>query len=117
MKKEILRVPKNMFPLDYISMFGDRTANSWIFIDNSIYEKMVSSHGCIVDTSSCDAEHFHLIWEATEVFPRTEVYGKRPPSPDYGWGEFELIIADDIAFDLWTADPDEIFFLSMVEEG
>lgn len=113
MKKEITLVPKDKCPLDFIAKMGERTANAWIFLDASAYNKLLISDGCEVCTRKDDEGRILLKWEATDEYPRAEVL-LNIPTPT-GWGQIVYIEAENIAFTFAMADPKEIFFLKMAE--
>jgi len=113
MKKEISYVPKNVCPLDFLAQLGERTADAWIFFDESVYDNLLNSSGVIVSFRDFESRERHLLWEETEEYPKTEVFLLIPE--EGGWGRVKSISAIDIAFDCWRPDPKEIFFLKMEE--
>lgn len=113
MKPEIKLVPKDKCPLDVLAEMGERTKRAWIFLDASAYNKLLEGEGCQVYTRDGDEDRILLRWEATDEYPKTEVL-LEIPTPT-GWGEVISIEAEDIAFTLALADPEDIIFLKMAE--
>lgn len=113
MKKEVILVPKDKCPLDVLAEMGERTENAWIFLDASAYNKLAESEGCTAYRRKNDNERIRLKWEATDEYPATEVLLEIPTS--LGWGKIIMIEAEDIAFTVSMADPEDIFFLKMAE--
>lgn len=113
MKKEVILVPKDKCPLDVLAEMGERTENAWIFLDATAYNKLLESDGCEAYSRENDNERIMLKWEATEDYPATAVLLEIPTT--YGWGKIISIEAEDIAFTLCMADPEDLFFLKMAE--
>ena len=108
MKKEVILIPKDKCPLDYIAEMGERTKNAWIYIHENIYDKLIKSDGV---SAEYEKTYFELTWEETEEYPKTEIL------VNYGveWYSVCNISAEDIAFKDKVDDPEEIFFLKMDE--
>lgn len=113
MKKEVILVPKDKCPLDVLAEMGERTKNSWIFLDTSALQKLLLSDGCKPWYRKHDTLTATLKWEATDEYPETSVL-MEVPTPR-GWGKILSIKAEDIAFTISTDDPEDIFFLKMAE--
>ena len=113
MKKEVILVPKDKCPLDVLAEMGEITEKAWIFLDASAYNKLLESDGCKVYGSEKDDGKIMLKWEATDEYPKTEVLMQIPTT--YGWGKIVSIEAEDIAFGVSMADPEDLFFLKMAE--
>ena len=109
MKKEIIKVPKDKCPLDVLAELGERTRNSWIFLDHSSLRKLK-------DTADWIQPHLHtrsngLHWNATKDYPSTTIEVEN--RVDRIWLFVRYIKAEDIAFQTPPQDPDELFFLKM----
>ena len=94
MKPEDLFVPADKCPLDFLAEMGERIKNSWIFVDQTVVNKLKESEG-VTDKRHGLMGHC-LTWEATEDYPETKVvydvfYGT-------GWYVILEIEADDIAY-------------------
>lgn len=113
MKKEIIFVPKDKCPLDVIAEMGERTKESWIFLNFNAVEKLQHSDGV-----SCEEGRKQgtlvLTWKATEAYPETrivvDICGLNTE-----WKPIISISASDIPFTLMPVDPEDIFFLKMAE--
>ena len=114
MKREVL-VPKDKCPLDMLAAMGERIRNSWIFIHENAYERLLKSDGAKV--SGGDSVNHNkttcIMWEATEEYPVTVVFCE-VPEPN-GWGKITAIEAEDIAYGNCPIDPEEVLFLKMAE--
>ena len=112
MKTEDLFVPTDKCPLDFLAEMGERIANAWIFVDDSVIENLKNSDGV---THERGDNCFFLSWEATEEYPKTEVIYR---DFEYtGWHYIIVIEADDIAFKKLdeNKEPEYIFRLKMAE--
>ena len=107
MKKEVILVPKDKCPLDVLSEMGERTKNSWIFIHEDVVIKLVT----MADYETEEKEYQELLWDETEEYPATTI------DFEIGgiWHRVYRIIAEDIAFECESPDPEEIIFLKMAE--
>ena len=116
MKKEVIIVPKDKCPLNLLAEMGESIRNSWIFLHENAYERLVNSEGAKasgVDTLNRN-KTICLIWEATEEYPKTVVFCEVPPAK--GWGKISGIEAEDISYSMICPnDPEDIFFLKMEE--
>ena len=115
MKKEVILVPKDKCPLDVLAEMGNYIRNSWIFIHENAYQKLLKSEGArFSDCNRMNAAQITLIvFEATENYPKTSVFCEKPDAE--GWGKITHIEAEDISYGFSPNDPEDIFFLRMEE--
>ena len=115
MKKEVILVPKDKCPLDVLAEMGESIRNSWIFIHENAYERLLKSDGAKV--SGGDSVNRNkttcIIWEATDEYPETVIFCEVPEL--HGWGKITAITADDIAYCIAPVNPEDIIFLKMEE--
>ena len=114
MKREVL-VPKDKCPLNMLAAMGECIRNSWIFLHENAYERLLKSEGAKPSGGDCVSKNKEtcIMWEATEEYPKTVVFCE-VPQPN-GWGKITSITADDIAYGNCPIDPEEVLFLKMVE--
>lgn len=105
MKKEVTIVPKGKTPLDTLEELGTRTAKAWIFIHSTDAHKLIHT-GCGYE-QYCNS--FKLRWSETKRSIQI--------SEDIGtWCRvLEFEASDEIKFNGYVGDPEEIFFLKMEE--
>jgi len=91
---------------------GKQTDDAWIFLHCNALEKLRHSEGvcCKEGLPGTDV----LTWAATEKYPATMVVVD-VKSLNAEWKPITAICASDIAFNLMSEDPEEIFFLKMEE--
>lgn len=115
LKAEVIKVPKDMCPLDKLSEMGECIRNSWIFIHRNAYERLLRSEGA--KPSGGDSVNRNkttcIMWEATKEYPCTVIYCEIPE--ENGWGRINAIAASDIAYGGCPVDPKAVFFLKMAE--
>lgn len=104
MKKEVILVPKDKYPLDVLAEMGERTKDSWIFLHDNVVSELHKTADYIEE-----GEYQELVWSAPDKYPATildiEIVGT--------WHKVYRILADDIAFIYEPKDPEDIFFLKM----
>lgn len=115
MKRDITEVPKDTCPLDKLAEMKGSIRNSWIFLHENAYERLLKSDGAKV--SGGDTVNHNkttsIIWEATDKYPKTVVFCEVPESN--GWGKITAIEAEDIEYGNAPVDPKAVFFLKMAE--
>ena len=113
MKKEVILVPKDKCPLNLLAEMGESIRNSWIFLHENAYERLMRSEG--VMPSGGDSVNRNkttcFMWEAIPC--STVVYCEVPEKN--GWGKVVAISSADIAYSSCPIDPKNIFFLKMAE--
>ena len=115
MKAEVILVPKDKCPLDKLAEMGESIRNSWIFLHENAYERLLKSEGAKPSGGDCVNRNKTtcIMWEATEKFPCTVLYCEVPEKN--GWGRINAIAASDIAYGGCPVDPKAVFFLKMAE--
>lgn len=115
MKVDVTKVTTGMCPLNKLAEMGESIRNSWIFLHENAYERLMQSGGAKV--SGGDSVNHNkttcIKWEATDNYPETVVFCEVPEH--HGWGKITAITADDIAYSNAPVNPEEIFFLKMAE--
>lgn len=111
MKKEVITVPKDKCPLDVLAEMGEQIKDAWIFLHRNAFEKLKNSDG-VSGEEERKLGLYVLTWEATEKYSETRLI------TDLGglsadWTIILSISASDIAFNILSEDPEEIFFLKM----
>lgn len=107
MKKEIILVPKDKYPLEILSEWEERTANAWIFLHKNLVQKF---------KDSCDKWEFvrlyfiELNWNATENFPATFLSIKGLDT----WLSLHCIKMNN-KLEYSCSDSEEILFFQMEE--
>ena len=113
LKAEVIKVPKDKCPLDKLAEMGESIRNSWIFLHENAYERLLKSEGA--KPSGGDSVNRNkttcIMWDATEKYPSTVLYCEVPEKN--GWGKIVGIVADDIAYRSCPINPKAIFFLKM----
>ena len=109
MKKEVILVPKDKCPLDVLAEMGERTKNAWIFLHQNAVDKLRRTAD---ETCEVAVGVYRFDWKATEEFPETIL---RFDISRGVWSKITSITADDIAFKITSADPEDIYFLKMDE--
>lgn len=113
MKKEVILVPKDKCPLVVLSEMEERIRNSWIFLHENAYLRLLKSKGASYSISN----HMNanqtavIVFEATEKYSKTVVYVEVPTTK--GWGKVTGIEAEHICFGMAKNDPEDIYFLKM----
>ena len=109
MKVEPIIVPKGKSPLDVLAELGEQTRSSWIYLHDNVIQHLTKT----ADYLNIKDSAVKFIFDATEKSPKTIIRA------DYlgckAWHNVQFIIADDIAFKMSAADPENIFFLKMEE--
>ena len=116
MKKEVILVPQDKCPLNVLAEMGESIRNSWIFLHENAYERLLKSEGA--KPSGGDSVNRNkttcMIWDATKEYPKTVVFCE-VPEPN-GWGKITGIEAEDISYSMiCPRDPEFLFFLKMAE--
>lgn len=106
MKKEVIIVPKDKFPLDVLAEMEDRTANAWIFLHSNVIDNLQTTADRITGTSSTDV--FIWVTAQSDVVLRFAQF-------DTNWYSVREIQSENIAFKKQSPVPDEILFLKMEE--
>ena len=108
MKKKVILVPKDKYPLEILSEWEERFTDAWIFLHQDLVHKFESS------SDSCEFVGHYFIelkWSVTENFPATFI------SIDECHGKWCLLycIKKNNTLEYACSDLEEIFFLQMEE--
>ena len=110
MEVKDLFVPKDKFPMAFLSEQGERIKNSWIFLHESVIQNLRESNG-VTDGEGLNC--LLMTWKATKEYPETKL--AYDSFDGTGWYIIIGIVADDIAYDELhhVREPESIFRLKM----
>lgn len=108
MKKEVILVPKDKFPIDVIAEIGERTKNCWIFLHDNAYLRL--KNACDKDLSTSYYKEF--FFESSNDSPETHITFHNCRNGD--WFKVISISAYDLDVKC-SEDPEDIFFIRMEE--
>ena len=109
MKKEVLLVPKNKFPIDVLGIIGEDAKNSWIFLHENVIEKM---------REKCFYSHQKEEDRNVELFsidaPNYIIIGVEKNNTTK-WSKICHVYSNEYGFIHEHIDPENIFFVKMKE--
>lgn len=115
MKLNVMNVPKDKHPLNFLAGLGNNETPMWIFFSKSAVENLEKN----ADSKNSnlirrEKDFFGLTWIATEDYPETNITLKEFDLGDFGiYYQTVSINSDDMNFGLPPRVPGKIFLITM----
>lgn len=107
MENKIVKIPSDKDPLDVLKIVGERTKNSWLFLNKEFYVRLaMSSNHYFIGKNGIAC----MKWNAKENQPAITVFCDLP---GVTWGKIRSMQIENVSYMQTPDDPINIYFLKM----